>query len=140
MSLPSNAYQWAWQPDASLLVICNGPVPDPLPVYTDGIVRHYVRRDFDTHKFVMREVTEKLMKWDTKKLYTAFSRDGGKTFSMSLVSSFVYDFICVTHGKDTWSEDEWESNKERWAQLMRNIKQKAIESEMRILGYVLGER
>lgn len=86
------------------------------------------------------DLYEELIQWDTKKLYTILSRDGGKTFAKQRIVHFVYDFIIAKYGKDVVSEDEWEEiNKEACA-MMPNIKQKAIAIEMKILGYVLGER
>ena len=85
-------------------------------------------------EWVMNEVYQELIQWNTEKLYTSFSTDGGKTIKLSLVWQFVVDFIGKTEkGRSSrWPEaSEWDNNKEDWIQMMRQIKQQAIARELK---------
>jgi len=84
-------------------------------------------------EWVMNEVYQELIQWNTEKLYTSFSMDGGGTIKLStLVWQFVVDFICKTEKGRIWLHtSEWDNNKEDWIQMMRQIKQQAIARELK---------
>ena len=80
----------------------------------------------------MNDVYQELIKWDTSKLFTIFSRDNGIHIQPSRVYDFIIPFLRGHKMENNWTRNEFDAYKQEWIEMMRSIKKKAIAREAKL--------